>query len=103
MTITTETPAASELQQSPWRLDHDHSSVEFHVKTLWGLVTVKGAFARYEGRLDLSADPAIELTIDAASLDTKNAKRDAHLRSADFFAADEHPQVRFRSHTTALV
>jgi YceI-like domain len=47
--------------------------------------------------LDLGATPAVELTIQAASLDTKLAKRDEHLRSKDFFDAERHPQVRFTS------
>jgi polyisoprenoid-binding protein YceI len=45
---------------------------------------------------------SIELTIDAGSLDTKQAKRDAHLRSADFFDVEKHPQVRFVSDTAVL-
>jgi polyisoprenoid-binding protein YceI len=48
--------------------------------------TVKGHFRRYTGRLDLGARPAIELTIDAASVDTGNARRDRRLHSEDFFA-----------------
>ena len=61
---------------------------ELQAKTLWGLVTVKGRFERYEGRLDFSEDPVIELAINAASLDTGHAKRDKHLRSETFFAVD---------------
>ena len=51
-----------------------------HGRHLYGLMTVKGDFADYEGTLDLSATPAAELTIQAASLDTKLANRDEHLR-----------------------
>lgn len=97
MTAPTQHPANRQLQQAPWRLDPARSSVEFRAKTLWGLVTVKGRFDHYEGRLDFSKEPVIELTIDAASLDTGNAKRDKHLRSEDFFAVDEQPDVRFVS------
>jgi polyisoprenoid-binding protein YceI len=50
----------------------------------------------------LGATPAVELTIQARSLDTKLAKRDEHLRSKDFFDAERHPQVRFISDRTAL-
>jgi polyisoprenoid-binding protein YceI len=60
-------------------------------------MTVKGTFSKYEGHLDLSGDPAIKLTIDAASLDTKNKKRDTHLRSADFFDVEHHPEVIFEA------
>ena len=80
-----------------WQLDPDRSRVEFRAGHFWGLATVKGRFERYEGRLDLSAQPAIELTIEAASVETGNRKRDEHLRSADFFDAENQPRVRFVS------
>lgn len=86
-----ETPAGR------WQLDPQRSSVEFRVGNMWGLATVKGHFDHYDGRLDLSTDPAIELTIDAASVQTGNRRRDKHLRSADFFDAENHPRVRFLS------
>src|SRR3954454_23293669 len=103
MTAPTEHLADAELEQLPWRLDPARSSVEFRVKTFWGLVTVKGHFERYAGRLDFGEDPVIDLTIDAASVNTDNAKRDAHLRSEDFFGAAEHPYVRFLSRETIRV
>jgi polyisoprenoid-binding protein YceI len=80
-----------------WELDPERSSVEFRVGHFWGLMTVKGHFDEYDGRLDLSADPAIELTVDAASLETGHRKRDRHLRSADFFDTENQPRVRFVS------
>lgn len=85
-----------------WELDPQHSSVEFQTGHFWGLSKVKGHFDRYEGRLDMSADPAIELTINAASVQTGNRKRDEHLRSADFFDADNQPEVRFASDSVGL-
>jgi polyisoprenoid-binding protein YceI len=100
--MTTPATDATDLQTTRWRIDPARSSVELHVKMLWGLMTVKGRFAQYEGTLDLSADPAIELTVDAASLDTGNAKRDAHLRSPDFFGVEEHPYVRYVSEAATL-
>ena len=60
------------------------------------------ALRRLSGRLDLSADPAIELTIDAASLQTGNPKRDQHPRSADPFDADNPLQVRLASDSDVL-
>jgi polyisoprenoid-binding protein YceI len=85
-----------------WRLDPERSSIEFHVRHFYGLMTVKGRFNRYEGTLDLGAQPAVELIIDANSLDTNQAKRDQHLRSAEFFDVANHPQVRFVSDSAAL-
>jgi polyisoprenoid-binding protein YceI len=96
-----DTPLA-ELTAGTWRLDPARSSVEFHVPHFWGLITVKGRFERYEGTLGLQSEPAVELTIDAASVDTGNRKRDQHLRSADFFDVERHPQVRFVSDTAVL-
>jgi polyisoprenoid-binding protein YceI len=81
-----------------WTVDRDQSSVEFGVRTFWGLVTVHGRFDRFAGSYDVGPDGAeIELAIDADSLDTGNGKRDEHLRSAAFFRVEEHPQVRFTS------
>src|SRR3954449_4503975 len=97
-TQTTTTPAvAARLADGSWRLDPTRSSVAFHVRHFYGLMTVKGEFADYDGTLDLAAMPAVELTIQAASLDTKMAKRDEHLRSRDFFDVERHPQIRFSS------
>ncbi|HZQ64898.1 MAG TPA: YceI family protein [Gaiellaceae bacterium] len=81
-----------------WALDAGESSVDFAVKTFWGLATVRGRFDRFAGSYEMGPDGAeLELTIDAASLDTGNATRDRHLRSHDFFGVAEHPQLRFRS------
>ena len=85
-----------------WRIDPTRSSVEFHAQTLWGLATVEGRFERYEGALDLQQNPAIELTIDAASLNTNLGFRDRHLRSGDFFDVVNHPQVSFVSDSATL-
>ena len=84
-----------------WRLDPSRSSVEFDVPNLWGLATVKGRFDRYEGTLNISGRPAVALTIEADSLNTKNKRRDKHLRSEDFFDVERHPHVRFTSTNVA--
>jgi polyisoprenoid-binding protein YceI len=90
------------IETTRWRIDPARSSIEFRAKTFWGLATVKGSFSRYHGTLDLSGEPAVELTIEADSLDTNLKKRDEHLRSPDFFSAEDHPYVRFVSETATL-
>jgi polyisoprenoid-binding protein YceI len=90
-------PNTPGVDQGRWHLDPERSSVEFRVRNFYGLMTVKGRFARYDGTLELGAHPAVQLTIDAASLDTRNDKRDKHLRSADFFDVENHPRIRFTS------
>lgn len=94
--IPSAAPAANPTAGA-WRLDPARSTVEFHVRHFYGLMTVKGRFERVEGTLDLRSQPAVQLTIEADSLDTKLAKRDEHLRSADFFDVERHPHVRFVS------
>jgi len=101
-THTADPVGTPTIETTRWRIDPDRSSVEFHVKGFWGMATVKGRFSRYHGTLDLSAQPAIELTIEADSLDTTNEKRDTHLRSPDFFDAGKHPYVRFVSQSATL-
>jgi polyisoprenoid-binding protein YceI len=100
---TTQSKHRSEQTISgSWQLDPQRSSVEFRTKSIWGLAPVKGHFDDYQGRLDLGATPAIELTIDATSLDTGNRRRDKHLRSADFFDVEHHPRVQFVSDAVQL-
>jgi polyisoprenoid-binding protein YceI len=101
MSTTQSAQDSQPLTGTRWRLDPSGSSAEFRVPYLWGLASVKGRFQRLDGRLEVDHDDRwwMELTVDAASLDTGNRKRDAHLRSADFFDVVEHPEVRFRSNT----
>jgi polyisoprenoid-binding protein YceI len=91
---TVLTPAAT------WQVDPIHSHVEFSVRHLM-IATVRGRFAELAGTLTGGDDDpehaGIEITIPAASIDTREPQRDAHLRSADFFDAANHPQIRFRS------
>ena len=100
--VTTELSELPTVTKTRWRIDPARSSIEFRTPTLWGLATVKGRFDRYDGTLDLDQDPAIELTIDAGSLDTKNKLRDKHLRSEDFFDVEHSPEVRFVSDSATI-
>ena len=98
-TIATATATAVPAT-TVWNLDPAHSNVEFSVRHLM-IATVKGRFAGVSGRVRLDeADPSrsvIEVTIDAATIDTRVAQRDEHLRSADFFDVAQFPQLTFTS------
>jgi polyisoprenoid-binding protein YceI len=84
------------LQDDTWFIDPRHSEIGFAAKSLGGLITVCGAFGSYDGHLRVQAGAAAgELTIDAASLDTGNKKRDRHLRSPEFFDVQRHPRIVF--------
>jgi polyisoprenoid-binding protein YceI len=91
------TGGVNDVATGAWRLDLERSSVEFHTPQFWGLAAVKGHFESYQGTLDLGAEPAIELTVDATSLETGNRRRDQHLRSDAFFDVERHPYMRFVS------
>ncbi|GAB2868089.1 YceI family protein [Streptomyces deserti] len=87
-----------------WQLDTSASTVAVRHRTMWGLVTVKGTFAAVSGRGEVRPDGSAvgTLTLDVASLDTGSAKRDKHLRSADFFDADRHPEITFAARSAEL-
>jgi polyisoprenoid-binding protein YceI len=101
-TTTPQSTGVHSIEKTRWRIDPTRSRIEFRTPTFWGLITVKGRFEHYDGTLDLRHEPAVELTIDASSLDTNNNKRDTHLRSADFFDVENHPEVRFVSDSATL-
>lgn len=86
--------------QTTWTIDPVHSSVEFSVRHLM-ITTVKGRFTDVQGTVTLDeANPAAaaaEIRIQAASIDTREAQRDAHLKSADFFDVETFPLLTFRS------
>lgn len=83
-----------------WELDAAHSAVEFSVKHMM-MTTVRGRFKNLRATLTGDRDhpelAGVEATIDAASIDTGVADRDAHLRSPDFFDAEHFPHITFRS------
>lgn len=85
---------------STWVIDPAHSRVEFTARHMM-ITKVRGRFSAVSGELQLDeADPSrslVEVEIDAASIDTRQEDRDAHLRSADFLAAEAHPKLTFRS------
>jgi polyisoprenoid-binding protein YceI len=80
-------------------IDKAHSEVGFRVRHL--VTRVRGRFSDFEGAVEYDqADPTrstVNVSIDASSIDTRDATRDTHLRSADFFSADEHKTLTFAS------
>jgi len=81
-----------------WTLDRAWSTIGLRSSALWGLVPVKGVFGQVSGHATVSLTGEVNgtITVAAASIETKNARRDKHLRSADFFATDTFPHITFR-------
>jgi polyisoprenoid-binding protein YceI len=83
-----------------WKLDPAHSEVQFKVKHLM-ITTVTGYFKTFdlevvtENEDDFSSASKIVFTAEIDSIDTNNQQRDTHLKSADFFDAENHPQIKF--------
>ena len=95
MSTTTVLP----LTRGAWGLDANHTSVNFKVRHL-GLTNVRGRFNDVDATFVVGDDLATTsfgATITMASVDTNQPDRDAHLRSTDFFSADEHPTMTFAS------
>lgn len=82
-----------------WTVDPAHSSVEFRVKHMM-ISTVRGRFDDFEGTIEAAPDyqqSTVRGTVKAASINTNEPRRDAHLRSADFFDVEQHPEISFES------
>ena len=95
-TLTTTIPR---YVTGTWDIDPVHSEVSFVVRHMV-VSKVRGRFDRFEGTLVLPEEPldaSVEAVIEAASVNTGNDQRDDHIRSADFFDVEHHPQMTFRS------
>ena len=82
-----------------WTVDPAHSSVEFRIRHMM-VSTVRGRFGEFEGTIEAAPDyhdSKVRGTVKTASIDTNEQRRDAHLRSADFFDADNNPTISFES------
>ncbi|MGB7601878.1 MAG: YceI family protein [Candidatus Sulfotelmatobacter sp.] len=83
-----------------WNLDPVHSVAEFKVKHMM-ISNVKGQFTRIKGTLHLDetnvTNSSVEASIEAASINTRDEQRDAHLKSADFFDVEKFPTLAFKS------
>ena len=94
-TTATRTPVPT----GTWAIDPVHSKVGFAVKHM-GVSTVRGEFREFEGSIEIGEDLESSRaygSVQAASVDTNQAQRDEHLRSADFFGAESNPELRFDS------
>jgi polyisoprenoid-binding protein YceI len=92
-------PQTTAVPTGTWEIDPAHSDVSFTVRHLM-VSKVRGTFTKFSGRIVVADDPlasSVEAEIDPSSIDTRDANRDAHLRSADFFQADTHPTWTYRS------
>ena len=98
--IATRTVEGRTVPESgSYAIDVSHSAVEFVVRHL-GLAKVRGRFGRFEGTIDVAesvTDSSVAVSIEADSIDTGEADRDGHLRSADFLDVETHPTLAFRS------
>jgi len=86
--------------QTTWSFDQSHTDIGFEVTHLV-ITDVEGSFKDYEGTVSTKGNgfenADIAFTIDINSIDTENEKRDAHLKSDDFFNAEKHPKMTFKS------
>ena len=83
-----------------WNVDPAHSTIGFKVKHLM-ISTVRGQFREFEGTIEAAEEgpqySRVRGSVEVASIDTGNGDRDAHLRSPDFFEAEQYPQIRYES------
>ncbi|MCU7550104.1 YceI family protein [Chitinophagaceae bacterium LB-8] len=88
------------MEKTKWVLDPTHSELGFKIKHLM-ISNVSGSFNNFQVEMQSSGDDltsaAIYVTADVASIDTKNEQRDAHLRTSDFFEAEQYPELKFQS------
>ncbi len=89
----------TQITPGTWTIDAAHTSVGFQVRHL-AVSKVRGTFDEVTGTIDIAeaiTDSKVNGAVQVASINTRNEARDEHLRSGDFFAADEHPQITFTS------
>src|SRR5262245_43264136 len=98
--LTAVAAGSGAAAESAWEIDPAHSSVQFSVRHMM-VSNVRGEFRKVSGTVQGDeTDPAkakVEATIDATSIDTRNEKRDSHLKSGDFLDAEKFPTMTFKS------
>lgn len=86
--------------QSKWNVDASHSNVKFSVSHLV-VSEVEGSFRKFDGTIEAPTEDfnnaVINFTVDVASVNTDNEKRDEHLKGDDFFNAEKYPKMTFKS------
>jgi polyisoprenoid-binding protein YceI len=95
--LATDVHAIDMPDPGMWLIDEAHSTVGFAARHLM-ISNVRGRFSSFTGSIHVAADPrdsTVDVTIDAASIDTGNADRDTHLRSADFLHVEKYPFITF--------
>lgn len=98
-TTTTSTTIPAGVTSGTWTIEPSHSRASFSVRHA-GIAKVHGTIDITDGRIEIGdslATSSITATLDPATVDTKDARRDEHLRSGDFFDAEQHPAWTFRS------
>lgn len=101
-TDTVTTPSGRTLEglvPGVWTVDASHSEVGFSARHLM-VSKVKGRFTKYDATVTVAPnvlDSTVEATVQMDSVETRDEQRDGHLKSADFFHAEEHPVMTFRS------
>jgi polyisoprenoid-binding protein YceI len=99
MATTTSNQPGTIIEPGTWTIDPSHSSVEFVARHLM-VTKVRGRFGDIEGSITIAADPfqsSVQAKVDASSVSSGDEKRDAHLRSADFFDVEQYPTIEFVS------
>jgi polyisoprenoid-binding protein YceI len=92
--------SSAPLTAATWVFDESHSTVEFSVRHMM-VTNVKGRIGGIKGSMDIDdkdlTKSKVDVTLDAATINTENAKRDEHLRGSDFFDVQKFPQIKFVS------
>jgi len=87
-------------------IDFTHSQIQFTVRHMM-ISKVRGTFEKFDGVIDLNPDrpqdTRVEVQIDASSINTRDANRDAHLRSPDFLNAEQYPHLTFKSTSVEVI